>query len=56
MLGRLRFVVLYLLSALGGSVAQLLLADPGQSSVGASGASSAWVPRTTSCTAGWART
>ncbi|MFE1107256.1 rhomboid family intramembrane serine protease [Streptomyces rochei] len=38
MLGRLRFVVLYLLSALGGSVAQLLLADPGQSSVGASGA------------------
>ncbi len=38
MLGRLRFVVLYLLSALGGSVAQLVLADPGQSSVGASGA------------------
>jgi membrane associated rhomboid family serine protease len=38
MLGRLRFVVLYLLSALGGSVAQLLLAGPGQSSVGASGA------------------
>ncbi|GGQ37501.1 rhomboid family intramembrane serine protease [Streptomyces mutabilis] len=38
MLGRLRFVVLYLLSALGGSVVQLVLADPGQSSVGASGA------------------
>ncbi|MEU3897012.1 rhomboid family intramembrane serine protease [Streptomyces sp. NPDC045251] len=38
MLGRLRFVVLYVLSALGGSVLQLVLADPGQSSVGASGA------------------
>ncbi|MGC9496660.1 rhomboid family intramembrane serine protease [Streptomyces sp. WG7] len=38
MLGRVRFVVLYLLSALGGSVLQLVLGDPGQSSVGASGA------------------
>ncbi|MFG3245897.1 rhomboid family intramembrane serine protease [Streptomyces sp. NPDC048187] len=38
MLGRLRFAVLYLLSALGGSVIELVLADPGQVSVGASGA------------------
>lgn len=38
MLGRLRFVVLYLVSALGGSVLVLILADPGRSSVGASGA------------------
>ncbi|MFC7982539.1 rhomboid family intramembrane serine protease [Streptomyces sp. NPDC057336] len=38
MLGRLRFVVLYLVAALGGSTLQLVLADPGQSSVGASGA------------------
>ncbi|MFB6548785.1 rhomboid family intramembrane serine protease [Streptomyces sp. NPDC056405] len=38
MLGRVRFAVLYLLSALGGSVLQLVLADPWQSSVGASGA------------------
>ncbi|GAA3996161.1 rhomboid family intramembrane serine protease [Streptomyces marokkonensis] len=38
MLGRVRHAVLYLLSALGGSVLELLLADPGQSSVGASGA------------------
>ncbi|EHN73700.1 rhomboid family intramembrane serine protease [Streptomyces coelicoflavus] len=38
MLGRVRFVVLYLLSALGGSVLELVLADPGQVSVGASGA------------------
>ncbi|MFH8975627.1 rhomboid family intramembrane serine protease [Streptomyces sp. NPDC017890] len=38
MLGRVRFAVLYLLSALGGSVLQLVLSDPGQSSVGASGA------------------
>lgn len=38
MLGRVRHTVLYLLSALGGSVLELLLADPGQPSVGASGA------------------
>jgi len=37
-LGRLRFASLYLLSALGGSVAGFLLAAPGQFSVGASGA------------------
>ncbi|MFE0799172.1 rhomboid family intramembrane serine protease [Streptomyces sp. NPDC058812] len=38
MLGRVRHAVLYLLSALGGSVLELLFADPGQPSVGASGA------------------
>ncbi|MFJ7767098.1 rhomboid family intramembrane serine protease [Streptomyces sp. NPDC097107] len=38
MLGRVRFAVLYLLSALGGSVLQLVFDDPWQSSVGASGA------------------
>ncbi|MGW0814786.1 rhomboid family intramembrane serine protease [Streptomyces viridiviolaceus] len=38
MLGRVRHAVLYLLSALGGSVLELLLADAGQPSVGASGA------------------
>ncbi|CAM5698120.1 Rhomboid family intramembrane serine protease OS=Streptomyces tendae OX=1932 GN=GUR47_12395 PE=3 SV=1 [Streptomyces tendae] len=38
MLGRVRFAVLYLLSALGGSVLELVLTDPGQASVGASGA------------------
>ncbi|CAL9615792.1 rhomboid family intramembrane serine protease [Streptomyces sp. enrichment culture] len=38
MLGRVRFALLYLLSALGGSVLELVLADPGQVSVGASGA------------------
>ncbi|MFC9464251.1 rhomboid family intramembrane serine protease [Streptomyces coelicoflavus] len=38
MLGRVRFAVLYLLSALGGSVLELVLADPWQASVGASGA------------------
>ncbi|MFA3874466.1 rhomboid family intramembrane serine protease [Streptomyces sp. MMCC 100] len=38
MLGRVRFAFLYLLSALGGSVLELVLTDPGQSSVGASGA------------------
>ncbi|MGW5635049.1 rhomboid family intramembrane serine protease [Streptomyces sp. NPDC003832] len=38
MLGRSRYLALYLLSALGGSVCALLLADPGQSSLGASGA------------------
>ncbi|MEU4147601.1 rhomboid family intramembrane serine protease [Streptomyces parvulus] len=38
MLGRVRFVVLYLLSALGGSVLVLVLADPGHATVGASGA------------------
>ncbi|MEZ7005387.1 rhomboid family intramembrane serine protease [Streptomyces sp. AD55] len=38
MLGRLRHAVLYLLSALGGSVLVLLLDDPGQATVGASGA------------------
>ncbi|MET9824926.1 rhomboid family intramembrane serine protease [Streptomyces sp. NPDC006349] len=38
MLGRVRFAALYLLSALGGSVLELVLADPGRASVGASGA------------------
>ena len=38
MLGRLRFLALYLISALGGSVAVLLIADPLSSVVGASGA------------------
>ncbi|MBT2416155.1 rhomboid family intramembrane serine protease [Streptomyces sp. ISL-12] len=37
MLGRLRYLVLYLLAVLGGSVLVVLLADPGQTSVGASG-------------------
>jgi membrane associated rhomboid family serine protease len=37
-LGRVRFLALYLLSALGGSVAGYLLATPYQPSVGASGA------------------
>lgn len=37
-LGRVRFVALYLLSALGGSVAGFLLAPPATLSVGASGA------------------
>ncbi|MFH9572846.1 rhomboid family intramembrane serine protease [Streptomyces sp. NPDC017454] len=37
MLGRVRHAVLYLLSSLGGSVLELLLTDPGQFSVGASG-------------------
>ncbi|MFE9179012.1 rhomboid family intramembrane serine protease [Streptomyces sp. NPDC007126] len=38
MLGRVRFAVLYLLSALGGSVLELVLTDPAQASIGASGA------------------
>ncbi|NEB61648.1 rhomboid family intramembrane serine protease [Streptomyces diastaticus] len=38
MLGRVRFLALYLLSALGGSVLELVLADPGHASAGASGA------------------
>jgi membrane associated rhomboid family serine protease len=38
MLGRVRFTVLYLMSAFGGSVLVLVLADPGQPVVGASGA------------------
>ncbi|WP_338485505.1 rhomboid family intramembrane serine protease [Streptomyces sp. SCSIO 75703] len=38
MLGRIRHAVLYLLSALGGSVLVLLLDNPGQATVGASGA------------------
>ena len=38
MLGRLRFSILYLLSALGGSVAVWLLASPGSATLGASGA------------------
>ncbi|WP_030417909.1 rhomboid family intramembrane serine protease [Streptomyces sp. NRRL F-5065] len=38
MLGRIRHAVLYLLSALGGSVFVLLLDNPGQATVGASGA------------------
>jgi membrane associated rhomboid family serine protease len=37
-LGRVRYLALYLLSALGGSVAAFLLAPPNQPSVGASGA------------------
>ena len=37
-LGRLRFVALYVLSALGGSVLSYLLSDPRQLGVGASGA------------------
>jgi membrane associated rhomboid family serine protease len=37
MLGRVRYLVLYLLAVLGGSVCVLLLAGPGQASVGASG-------------------
>ena len=37
-LGRLRFTVLYVLSALGGSVLSYLLSDPFQLGVGASGA------------------
>ncbi len=37
-LGRVRYAVLYLLSAFGGSTFELLLADPARSSVGASGA------------------
>ncbi|ADB29170.1 Rhomboid family protein [Kribbella flavida DSM 17836] len=38
MLGRLRFVLLYFLSALGGSIAVWLLANPVSSTLGASGA------------------
>ncbi|WP_350279917.1 rhomboid family intramembrane serine protease [Kribbella sp. HUAS MG21] len=38
MLGRLRFIVLYLLSALGGSVAVWFLSSPGGATLGASGA------------------
>ncbi|MEU4288412.1 rhomboid family intramembrane serine protease [Kribbella sp. NPDC026596] len=38
MLGRLRFLVLYLLSALGGGVAVWLLSAPGSATLGASGA------------------
>jgi membrane associated rhomboid family serine protease len=38
MLGRLRFTVLYLLSALGGSIAVWLLGAPGSATLGASGA------------------
>lgn len=38
MLGRVRYLALYLLSMVGGSVAVLLLADPGSGAVGASGA------------------
>lgn len=38
MLGRVRYLALYLLSTVGGSVAVLLLADPGAGAVGASGA------------------
>ncbi|EST27182.1 hypothetical protein N566_23405 [Streptomycetaceae bacterium MP113-05] len=37
-LGRARFIALYLLSALGGSVLAYVLADPQQASLGASGA------------------
>ncbi|WP_077798754.1 rhomboid family intramembrane serine protease [Streptomyces sp. JHA26] len=37
-LGRIRYAVLYVLAALGGSVLELLLSDPARSSVGASGA------------------
>ena len=38
MLGRLRFLTLYVLSALGGSVAVWLLSAPGSATLGASGA------------------
>ncbi|MFI5691539.1 rhomboid family intramembrane serine protease [Kribbella sp. NPDC051586] len=38
MLGRLRFTILYVLSALGGSIAVWLLAAPGSATLGASGA------------------
>jgi membrane associated rhomboid family serine protease len=38
MFGRLRFSILYLLSALGGSVAVWILAAPGSATLGASGA------------------
>ncbi|MEU3845111.1 rhomboid family intramembrane serine protease [Streptomyces sp. NPDC028635] len=38
LLGRVRYLALYLLSALGGSVLELLIADPATESVGASGA------------------
>ncbi|MCX5334869.1 MULTISPECIES: rhomboid family intramembrane serine protease [unclassified Streptomyces] len=38
MLGRVRYLALYLLSTVGGSVAVLLLASPGEGAVGASGA------------------
>ncbi|MDQ0614609.1 membrane associated rhomboid family serine protease [Microbacterium sp. W4I4] len=38
MLGRVRYLALYLISALGGSVAVALLADPRTATVGASGA------------------
>jgi membrane associated rhomboid family serine protease len=38
MLGRLRFTILYLLSAIGGSVAVWLLSSPGGATLGASGA------------------
>ncbi|MEU4196704.1 rhomboid family intramembrane serine protease [Kribbella sp. NPDC026611] len=38
MLGRLRFAILYLLSALGGSAAVCLLSPPGSATLGASGA------------------
>ncbi|MEU5318054.1 rhomboid family intramembrane serine protease [Streptomyces sp. NPDC021056] len=38
MLGRVRYLALYLLSTVGGSVAVLLIADPGEGAVGASGA------------------
>ncbi|MDT9694532.1 rhomboid family intramembrane serine protease [Streptomyces sp. P17] len=38
MLGRSRYLALYLISALGSSVFELFLADPAQSSLGASGA------------------
>ncbi|MFF1818923.1 rhomboid family intramembrane serine protease [Kribbella sp. NPDC058245] len=38
MLGRLRFTILYLLSALGGSVAVWILSAPGTATLGASGA------------------
>ncbi|MES5822940.1 rhomboid family intramembrane serine protease [Streptomyces sp. RG80] len=37
-LGRVRYLALYLLATVGGSVAELLLADPGTESLGASGA------------------
>ena len=38
MLGRVRYLALYLLSTVGGSVAVLLIAAPGEGAVGASGA------------------